>query len=141
MSRCPGLAWLLWQVGQRTGKASGRLAGTPKFRFFLTGLEATECTLLLTSPGLGTKDGVTPFVITGLKAGGLASGVGFLILGSGASNQSGSSTFPLPLVHWPRARSTVSLAQGSGLFARSGHLWRLPGRTAGLTWTLTGLRS
>lgn len=59
---------------------------------------------------------------------------------SGISNQSGPSNFFFPFLHWLRALSTVSLAQGSGGSCKGAHLYRLPSRSGGAIITVTGLR-
>lgn len=60
-------------------------------------------------PGLGTKDGSTPFLMMGVKADGLRCGLCRFLLGLGTSE----GNFHFPLLHLLRAFSTVSLAHGS----------------------------
>lgn len=119
---CPGLAWELGPVGQGPGEAPGRLEGRPWLSLFLTEADALERTLLFSGPGLGRKDGSTPFLMTGLKADGLRCGLCCFLLGSGSSNHRAPSNFLFPLLHWLRYFSTVSLAQGSGAGWDGGHL-------------------
>lgn len=94
--------------------------------------------LLLSFPGLGTNVRTTPSLLTGLKAEGRCPGLCLLFLASGVSNQSGPSNFLLPLLHWLRALSTVSLAQGSGRCGATAQRKRLsercPGEACGVSW-------
>lgn len=90
-------------------------------------------------PGLGTRGRAAPRLPTGAKADRPHRGLRRRLLASGVSNQRGPSNLARPLLHWLSARSTVSRAQGSGRSRPGGHVYRLPLRSGGAIWMVTGL--